>query len=149
MPRGGKRNGKAGAAYSNRTDLNGSPQAIKAAPGQAYGVAQQQREAQSVIPVAGTPMTPAPGAAAAGGSPAAAAPPSGPMPGEVASLLAPTSRPGEPVTAGLPIGAGAGPEALNGAMDSNGIVIQLQAIYSRYPTEQIRQLLELAQEEGL
>jgi len=34
------------------------------------------------------------------------------LPGQVVGLGAPSARPGEPVTAGLSVGAGAGPEAL-------------------------------------
>lgn len=36
----------------------------------------------------------------------------GPGPGELGPLTAPTDRPGEPLTHGLPTGPGAGPEAL-------------------------------------
>ena len=147
MPRGGKRRGTPGTAYANRTDLSAA-QAIKTVPGQAYGAAQQQREAQKVLPVAGTPMNVA--APAAGGEvPAGAAAPAGPMPGEVPGLGMPSQRPDEPVTHGLPVGPGGGPEALGGALDANGIVIQLQALYSRFPNEQLRQMIETAQEEGL
>ena len=84
MPRGGKRQGTQGKAYSNRTDL-----------AQNYG-----RQ----------------GSPAAGGmqAPAQQQPYMGPLVGadEVPNLGDPTARPMEPVTAGLPMGMGPGPEAL-------------------------------------
>jgi hypothetical protein len=83
MPRGGRRQGTPGKAYSNRTDL-----------GVQY----------------------APGEAAAGGieAPARQQPLMGPMIGadQVPNLSDPSTRPDEPVTAGLSVGPGAGPEAL-------------------------------------
>ena len=84
MPRGGKRQGTQGKAYANRTDL-----------GINYG---------------------ANGSPAAGGmqAPAEQTPLAGPVIGaeQVPNLSDPTMRPDEPVTAGLPVGPGAGPEAL-------------------------------------
>lgn len=110
MPRGGARQGKPGAAYSNRSDL----QPVKVAPGQQYGKGVAQREAQQAVPMAGRPAMP----------PAApAAPPRPPMPGmapgDVTPLDAPTTRPNEPVTAGLSVGAGPGPEALGALRDKD------------------------------
>ena len=102
MPRtgkGGARQGTAGQAYGNRTDLNGGKMPITAAPNQEYGKAGAQRAAQGAVPMAtpsvstnplqttqsqGTPM-PAPGS----------------MP-----FLHPTNRPDEPITAGAPYGPG-------------------------------------------
>ncbi len=115
MSRGGKRNGKVGTAYAQRSDLAGSPQAIKTAPGQAYGMAQQQRDSQAIVPVAGTAV-PAPGAPSPGGQAAPA--PQGPTPGM--GFADPTARTGEPITAGMPMGAGPGPESL-GLPDENGV----------------------------
>lgn len=84
MPRGGKRQGTQGRAYSNRTDLatNYSSQGSAAAGGM-EAPAQQQR---FVPPMVGAD--------------------------EVPNLNAPSIRPNEPVTAGLPVGMGPGPEAL-------------------------------------
>ena len=60
MPRtgkGGKREGAAQTAYSNRTDLNNrGPQPITVAPGQAYGEAKMQEDAQKAVPMGGTPV---------------------------------------------------------------------------------------------
>lgn len=87
MPRGGARNGKPGASYSNRSDLN---QPVRTTQNQPYGQAGQQQAAQRAIPL---PQT------------------SGVMP-QPAPLDAPTARPQEPLTAGIPSGPGPGPEAL-------------------------------------
>lgn len=82
MPRGGKRQGTPGKAYLNRTDLG-----TNYAPGSAAGGGMQ-------APMQQQPMLPAIGA------------------DEVPSIGDPSMRPNEPVTAGLDIGMGAGPEAL-------------------------------------
>lgn len=83
MPRGGKRSGTPGRAYSNRTDL-----ATNYSPGAAAGGGMEpvQQQRQFVSPVIGAD--------------------------EVPNLSDPTMRPGEPVTAGLDIGMGAGAEAM-------------------------------------
>lgn len=121
MPRGGRRSGSAGKTYSNRTDLNTSrgPLPVRAATGQQYGKATEQMAAQRALPM-GPPPGPAvapPMAAGAGGATPPA--PAGPLPGELGPLDAPTSRPGEPVTAGVPVGPGPGTEVL-GLPDENG-----------------------------
>lgn len=109
MPRGGARRGKGGVAYANRTDLNAGPripagpstQPVRVATGQAYGAAGQQRAAQQAIPL---PQAPASGAPMPQGS--------GVMPGDLGPITAPSTRPGEPLTHGLPTGPGGGPEVL-------------------------------------
>jgi hypothetical protein len=108
MPRGGRRTGTPGKAYANRTDLNLPAQA---AAGQQYGKRTQQIAAQRAMPM-GRPSTDAVPQGRGGAPSGPAAPPAGPMPGSLMPLDAPTQRPGEPVTTGLPVGAGAGPEAL-------------------------------------
>lgn len=103
--RGGARQGTPGTAYSNRTDLN---LPISTVPGQEYGAATAQRQAQRTVPMAQQntpPVESAPTPTAA--KPASALPQPGSMP-----YIAPTQRPNEPVTAGLPFGPGPGPEAL-------------------------------------
>lgn len=103
MPRGGKRNGAPGVAYPRRSDLNAvKPLPPTAAPGQGYGMAGQQLAAQAAVPMA-PPASPQ-AAPAAGPAPSA-----GPVPGAVPFDRG-TERPGEPVTAGLPIGPGPGPQ---------------------------------------
>lgn len=85
MPRGGARSGKPGQSYSNRTDLNAAPRLAPAAPtGQPYGVAGTQLAAQQALPMSAPPT----------------------------AINAPTSRPSEPIQAGLSTGPGPGPESI-------------------------------------
>lgn len=85
MPRGGPRSGRPGAQYPNRSDLQSAPRlAPQANQGQPYGTAKAQLDAQAEVPM-GAPPVP---------------------------LAAPTQRPGEPVTSGLSLGPGPGPEAI-------------------------------------
>lgn len=148
MPRGGRRTGTPGKAYSNRSDLNG-PKAVPmmAATGQQYGARKAQIDAQRAIPVAAPPgpaLAPPTGGAPAPGPTL----PAGPGPGQVVPLDAPSMRPDEPVTAGLPVGPGAGPEALGPlAGQSEDVGMQLRAIYARFPNEDLRSLLELLDDE--
>lgn len=84
MPRGGKRQGTPGMAYSNRTDM-----------GMDYNMQ--------------SPQTPA-----AGGIRAGEQQPFLPVyPEDTPMLLDPTARPDEPITAGLPVGPGPGPEIMD------------------------------------
>lgn len=116
MPRGGRRAGRAGEAYAQRSDLN---QPVRTVPGQAYGAQTAQADAQRVVPL--------PSSAAPHPAPMARAAPAIPPEG---LLSAPTTRPGEPVTAGLPIGAGPGPEALG--IDATGNDQVLANLYAAY-----------------
>lgn len=121
--RGGTRQGIQGAQYSNRSDLIEKPrQPVRTATGQAYGQAGAQAAAQRAIPL---PQQPSP---QMGSAP--------PLPFD-----APTQRPGEPVTAGLPIGAGPGPEVL-GPMGDDTIILQLRALYQAYPNSDLRAIIE-------
>ena len=118
MPRGrgGQRQGVIGKAYANRTDLNGAnvvapkplnpnngQMPISTVPGQQYGAATAQRQAQQAVPMAGSssPVQPAP---------IGQAPQANPLAG-LTGLSEPTSH-GLPIMTGLPQGAGAGPEAM-------------------------------------
>ena len=121
MGRGGKRNGVQGRAYSNRTDLSGvKPPPVTAAPGQPYGVAGAQIAAQQAVPVAPPPTTV--------------------TPQDLPPLSRPTDRPNEPVTAGMPIGPGPGPEVLPPLGNDN--LNFLRGIYTQFPDEQVRDLIE-------
>lgn len=113
MPRGGARKGTAGQAYGNRRDLSN---AVNQAPPK--------------IPVA--PPAPPVGQ----GSPVM-------RPDDVKGLFAPDDHPEVPLTAGLPGGAGPGPEALPGMglQDKPGVA-ELRAIYMKYPYEGIRRMLD-------
>lgn len=104
----------------NRSDLT-KPLPIEAAPNQGYGEAAAQRASQQAIPM-GLPSV-APTQAAPAPSPAPSPTPSvggiqsvlgTPLAGANGALTRPTERPNEPVTHGLPVGPGAGPEALQG-----------------------------------
>ncbi|MGL4297491.1 MAG: hypothetical protein ACRCW4_00260 [Candidatus Neomicrothrix subdominans] len=96
-------------------------QAPKAVQGQPYGEAGDQLAAQRAIPLPNQGSTPTPSLGSGPTSPA----PGQPTPQGQPDLLAlaaalepgpiltdPTQRPDEPVTAGLPVGPGAGPEAI-------------------------------------
>jgi len=87
MPRGGKRQGTPGKGYANRTDMD-----------QNYNL--------------GSEKTPA-----AGGVSAPQPKPLPVYPEDTPMLLDPTNRPLEPVTAGLPSGAGPGPEIMDPRVD--------------------------------
>lgn len=88
MPRGGKRQGTPGKAYTNRTDMGmdyNMQSDISPASGGLETPSQMQR--QTAYPE-DTPM-----------------------------LLEPTQRPGEPLTAGISTGPGPGPEILDPRLD--------------------------------
>lgn len=113
------------------------------ASGQTYGRRAEQQAAQRALPVGPPPPSAAPAPMTA---PAAApAAPMGPLPGSLTPLTAPTARPGEPVMAGVPMGAGPGVEAL-GALGQAGseedVVMALRAAYDAYPSEDLRLILE-------
>lgn len=86
MPRGGRRQGQPGVAYSNRTDLlqNRNNEGSAASGG-------MSAPSQSQPPQPQRPMA---------------------FPEDSPNLLDPSGRPSEPLTAGLASGNGAGPEAL-------------------------------------
>ena len=96
----------------NRADLT-QPSA-QAVPNQPYGVAAAQRAAAQAIPMGQPPLGAAPNPSPPQAQPQA--PPQQPLavPGANGPLTRPTERPNEPVTHGLPMGPGAGPEALQG-----------------------------------
>lgn len=136
--RGGARSGSQGQQYPNRSDLAG-PAPVTTAPGQPYGARAEQQAAQNAIPT-GTPAQPSPQTPGAPPSSVPSAAPGGaPGPADLAAMMAahngpgeglalgrPTERPNEPVTHGLPVGPGGGPEALQGvgAAARNGAVEQ-------------------------
>ena len=105
--------------YPNRSDLF-KPSIVRV-PGQGYGEQAQQVAAQQAIP-SGPPPIPGAGAPPAptisGPTPSPQPVATNPLPlavpGANGALSRPTERPNEPVTTGLPMGPGAGPEALQG-----------------------------------
>jgi hypothetical protein len=81
--------------YPNRSDLRGP--AMRTVPGQTYGRATEQMEAQRAVPMGRSPMEAQPNFA---------------RPGEQGLLARPSERSGEPITAGAPFGEGPGAEAM-------------------------------------
>ena len=151
MPRkgkGGAREGASQTAYSNRTDLNNrGPQPITTAPGQAYGQAAAQENAQRAVPMAGIPQPPAAAPVAAPSEPAAAP---GPGPGEI-PWLHPSDRPDEPVTAGLETGPGPGPEALSGSPGGEAKLADILGQAAAHPaaSSQVQHLAVIAKQLNL
>jgi hypothetical protein len=117
------------------------PLPMQAATGQTYGKHAEQIAAQRAVPMAGPPSTataPAPHASAP------IRPVQGPLPGQVLPLDAPSTRPNEPLTAGMPLGAGPGPEALGDlAGIGEDVNMALRAIFNRFPNEDLRRVLEM------
>lgn len=125
---GGARQGTPGTNYPVRSDMRS--QAVATAPGQAYGAATAQAASQKVVPLAAAPAPPAPAASPAAATPGAGGQPASPPP----DPYRPTERPGEHVMTGLPVGPGAGPEALpiQQSSHTDPIAVQLRALYQRY-----------------
>ena len=128
--RGGRRQGRPGKAYTNRTDMQAQP--VRTAPSTSYGQGAASAEAQRALPL---PQAPTVGPGAAAGMPA----PPGPLPGAM-PLGRPSDRPGEALTAGMAIGPGPGPSATMPAVDP--VVETLRAAYRAFPNESIGALLE-------
>lgn len=139
MPRKRKDPGGYGGAHASRGDLT---QPNRVASGQQYGQRQAQEQAQRSVPLPRV-AAPAPPPAQAGpppGSPAAAAAAQSAeqralqaaeaTPFRPVGLAAPSQRPNEPVTAGLPAGMTLSPAD------------ELRAIYSRFPSETLREMIE-------
>jgi hypothetical protein len=133
LPRGGRRAGRPGTLYPQRSDLR-RPLPPTAPTGLPYGQHAALVDAQRQVPM-GPAGPPAPGSAA----PPPAAPPPPVLPGSLGAFDRPSERAGEPVTAGLPTGPGPGPEVL-GAM--NPTHDELRALYRAFPNEDLRELLE-------
>jgi hypothetical protein len=113
MARGGRRNGKTGTAYPQRTDLNGAPRVAtpalpNVAPSNQYGEATKLKQAQQVVPMGPPPSAPSSPGGSGGG---VAESPQSIQAGGLGAFDRPTERPNEPVTAGIASGPGAGPPA--------------------------------------
>lgn len=115
VPRGGRRSGAPGKAYPNRSDMTQAP---RAASGQEYGKAKAQLDAQRAMPLSATPPPPTV---------------------DVTPISAESQRSGEPITAGLPVGAGPGPQA--GGPYALSPVDELRAIFQAYPNDDLAELL--------
>lgn len=86
-------------------------QPVRATKGQEYGKRQQQENAQRALPLSRAALPP----------------------GSLTPLAAPTDRPTEPITTGLPSGPGAGPEALMAAGPADDALWELRALLSQNP----------------
>lgn len=132
MPRGGRRTGTKGRAYANRRDLN-----ISQVPtGLPYGERQAREQALRALPLPSA-QSAAPVVSAAPGTPA-----NRPVP---IPLDAPSERPDEPLTEGLRLGAGRGPEVLG--LDSGGddTLTVLRGLYRAFPNDDLRRLIAEAE----
>lgn len=129
--------------YSKRTD-GGPSQILSAAPGQDYGEAKQQLDAQRQSPMgAAEPLPHAANVPSGGDAPAPSMPAfNGP------ALTDPSQRPDEPITHGVNIGPGAGSEILNLPNPAQGTG-QMSALLQRYAANDssgiVAQLLAKAQ----
>lgn len=130
MPSGGRREGRPGRSYGNRTDLNDRTPKVMTATGQEYGKATAQREV-----LRAAKNTPPP--AAVGPSPQGV-----PLP-QPPGLFDPSERPGEATTAGLE-GVQVMPEPA--APDDHGAI--LRAIYLRNPHPDLAALIAELDDEG-
>jgi hypothetical protein len=131
-------------AHSQRTD-GGPAQSISAVPDQGYGDMTQQMNDQRTAPMGGKPSLP--------NVPATPPPPPGhQMPAySGGDFGAPTSRPNEPVTAGVPIGPGPGPSAMPnvGARPTGAMTQMLTNLSATDATGVIASLLQAAQQRGV
>jgi hypothetical protein len=90
-----------------------------------YGDQVNQRAVQRATPGSpGRPATPVP-------------------PGSLGPLDAPSERPDEPLTAGLPIGPGDGPPG--GLANVNEDLWRLRAIAQAYPSRELNRLIAIAE----
>lgn len=120
------------AGYAQRTDLL----APKAAPGQTYGEAGRQIEAQRAVPM---------------GNPTPTAPPRPRVaPGAAGPLTRPTERPEEPITQGAPFGSGRTPVAsgYSGPRTADPILAELRALYALNPNEALADMIDSYIREG-
>lgn len=64
-------------------------------------------------------------------------------------IFEPTQRPDEPITAGLPVGEGPGPEVLQTPVTApDQLAVLARAMFAANPTPQLRRLVEAFMQEG-
>lgn len=135
--RGGPRQAAIGTHTPNRRDMQVPGAGISPSnlpKGQTYGNRVRQARSLAVTPAAGGQSASPTGSSNSPRQVLLA-------PGDVPSLGDPTANPNEPVTAGLPIGPGPGPEALNiPIVDSPELGIA-HALFLEYPNSDIRRLI--------
>lgn len=113
-------------ALSRRTDGGpGSKQAMKEIRTGKYGESKALMEQQQGASLAGSP-TPAPQVAAPKATP----------------LFAPTERPSEPVTTGMPFGSG--PNFVSSQMnEQQSAAAEIRAIYAQYPSSTLARVIQV------
>jgi hypothetical protein len=125
---------------SRRTD-GGPVQGMKemAANG-VYGERKALADMQSLAPMQGNPVPNMPTPTVSAAQPVQQATP-------MSGLFDPTQRPEEPITAGMPFGAGSNyPTAMPVQIDDTAA--QIRAAYALYPNESLRVLLNALENEG-
>lgn len=135
MPHGGRRRGRPGVAYSNRTDLNSGPrtQPVTAAPSTRYGERVALEDAQRAVPVAPSPVATPPGAGIGG---------AGAEPAVHRSPRRPHRQPQRTPHRRHRHRPGLGSEALGPPDVPDDLTAWARALYSRFPSEELRSLLE-------
>lgn len=116
---------------SRRTD-GGPAQKLRELPDAQYGEATTFRNMQKQAPLSAAPSVPSSPAMGSGAEGAAGLP----------GFLDPTARPDEPITAGADAGDGPGADALGLPAQNADMRARLYVIYSRFPTEDLRELIE-------
>lgn len=114
--------------YPNRSDLRNV--ARQTVPGQTYGKATEQMEAQRAVPMGRSPVEAAPQRPRV-------------TPGTLGGLTRRTERPAEPITAGAPFGPGMGPEAAGIPRNQGDAALdELRMIYDMYPNDDLADLID-------
>jgi len=114
------------------TAYNEGP-AMMAARGQTYGKRKQQEDAQRAVPMRRSPVE------VQGNQPPR------PVPAAPGSLVGPSTRPEEPITAGANFGPG--PNAFQAGipdeaeLDDNAL-IEMRAIYRAYPSQELADIIQ-------
>lgn len=135
MPPGGARQGQPYRSYNNRTDLNSGTRTTGAGSADAtYGDGVNAETVRTA-----TPNAPRPPAPTRGGGQGMVGP------GAIGPLDAPTDRPDEPLTAGLPIGPGPGPAGMAALPELNPDIERLRALARIYPSRDLMRLIALAE----
>lgn len=128
--RGGRRAGRPGERYPQRTDLALAPRTAPVKiPGQGYGEQAAQVRAQQAVPSA---------------QPAPIQPPD-----IMGRLNAPTERPDEPFQTGLPTGPGAGPEILGlnpQPSVEDDLIANLRAVWQTFPHPDLLDLIQFEED---
>jgi hypothetical protein len=140
MPRGGYREPSNPApvsgpgSLSRRTD-GGPVQGKKYIPANGqYGEAKALTEMQSGAPMQGNPIPNLPTPSVQSMTP-------------ITPLTAPTERPNEPLTSGMPFGPGSNtPPVVAAATDE--VAAQIRAAYALYPNEDLHRLILQLEQEG-